>query len=117
MQYLLQYIALILKLTHTHKKKTPPIFYSKSSRKYLAIVLKYMEDGENKISFIKDVEIRDGKTDAIYSVLRVETEKMCWNEGLSRFGNNGASVKIGHSSADSVGVRIISVGAEPPQKF
>ena len=28
-----------------------------------------MEDGENRIYFIKDVEITDGKTDTIYSAL------------------------------------------------
>ena len=27
-----------------------------------------MEDGENRLSFIKDIKITDGKTDIIYSV-------------------------------------------------
>ena len=28
-----------------------------------------MEDGENRISFIKDVKINDGKVDTIYTIL------------------------------------------------
>ena len=34
-----------------------------------------MKDGENRISFIKDVEITDGKEDAVYSALSIEIEK------------------------------------------
>ena len=34
-----------------------------------------MEDDENRISFIKDLEIRSRKTDIIYSALSNEIEK------------------------------------------
>ena len=60
-----------------------------------------MEDGENKIAFIKDVEITDRKTDTMYSALRAETEEYTGVESLSRFGNDGASVIIWHRKAAS----------------
>ena len=50
-------------------------FLPKNNRKHLAIAEKYMEGGENKISFIKDVEIADGKSGTIYSALNAEVEK------------------------------------------
>ena len=59
------------------KKIHALIFYSKNKRKHLDIAVKYIEDGENTISFIKDVEITNGKADIIYSALRNENEK-CW---------------------------------------
>ena len=34
-----------------------------------------MEDGENRMSFVKDVEITDDKADTIYSALRNDIEK------------------------------------------
>ena len=43
-----------------------------------------MEDDENRIFFIKDVEITDGKTFTIYSVLRTETEKCAVIECLDQ---------------------------------
>ena len=48
-----------------------------------------MEDGKNRISFIKDVEIIDQKADTIYSALSNEIEKCCWDESLSGYGNDG----------------------------
>ena len=44
-------------------------FFSKNNRKHLAIAVKYMEGSKNRISFIKDVEITDGKFDTIYLAL------------------------------------------------
>ena len=44
-----------------------------------------MKDNENRISFIKDVEITDGKSDAMYSALYNEIEKCDGIESLSRF--------------------------------
>ena len=41
------------------------IFYSKNNRKHLAITVKYMKDGENRISFINNIEITDGKAHRI----------------------------------------------------
>ena len=37
------------------------IFYSRNIRKHLAIAVKCMKDGENRISFIEDVEITEWK--------------------------------------------------------
>ena len=56
-----------------------------------------MEEDENRISFIKDVEIKGGKTDTTYSALINETEK-CGGAG---FGTDGASVIIGHTKVES----------------
>ena len=53
-----------------------------------------MEDGENRTSFVNDIKITDGKTDIIYSALRVE--KCAGVEKLSWFRVDGASVIIGH---------------------
>ena len=71
------------------------IFYSKNNRKHLAVAVKYIKNCENRISFIKDVEITDGKADAIYSALSNKIEKCCGVENLSRFGSDGTSVIIG----------------------
>ena len=38
-----------------------------------------MEDGQNRIYFIEDVKIIDGKFDTIYSALSNEIEKMWWS--------------------------------------
>ena len=52
-----------------------------------------MEDGERRISFIKDVE----KTaDTIYSTLSNEIEKCNEVASLREFGSDGESVIIGH---------------------
>ena len=40
--------------------------------KHLAIAVKFMKDGENRITFIKDVEITDGKANTINSALSNE---------------------------------------------
>ena len=50
------------------------IFYSKNNRKHSTIAVKCIEDGENRISFIKNLEI-NGEADTIYSALSNETEK------------------------------------------
>ena len=43
------------------------IFYSKNNRKHLARKKwNYVKDGENRISFIKDIQIPDGKADKQY---------------------------------------------------
>ena len=55
-----------------------------------------MEDGKNRIFFIKDIEITDGKADTIYSALRNEIEKRGGIVSLSWFGSDEASVIIGH---------------------
>ena len=55
-----------------------------------------MKDGENRISFIKDVEITDRKADAIHSALNNEIEKCDGIENSSGFGSDRASVIIGH---------------------
>ena len=59
---------------------------------HLAIVVNYMKDGENRISFIKDVEATGKKADTIYSALSNEIEKCGEVECLSRFGSDGANV-------------------------
>ena len=51
-----------------------------------------MKDGENRISFIKDVEITYGKAGTIYSALSIEIVKCGGVEGLSKFGSDGAGV-------------------------
>ena len=53
-----------------------------------------MKDDKNRKSFIKDVEITDGKAYTIYSVLSNEIEKC----GEGRFGNDGANVTTGHKN-------------------
>ena len=45
--------------------------------------------GENRICFIKDVEITDGEADTIYSALNNKTEKDSGIESLSAFGSDG----------------------------
>ena len=55
-----------------------------------------MKDGENTISFIKDVEVTDGKSDTIYSALSNEIETSGRVASLSGFGSDWASVIIGH---------------------
>ena len=47
------------------------IFYNKNNRKHLEIAVKCMEDGKNRLSFIKDVEIKDRKSGIIYSALSI----------------------------------------------
>ena len=42
-----------------------------------------MEDGESRISFIKDVEIMDGKADTIYSAISNETNE-CRGVGFGK---------------------------------
>ena len=44
------------------------------------------------MSFIKDIEITDGKADAIYSSSNNEIKKC----GVVGFGNDGLSVATGH---------------------
>ena len=51
------------------QKKKENIFFEKKFRKHIYIAVKWMEDGENRISFIKDVKITDGEIDAMYSAL------------------------------------------------
>ena len=41
----------------------------------MAIVVKCMEDCENRISFIKDVEVTDVEANTIYSAFSSEIEK------------------------------------------
>ena len=53
-----------------------------------------MKDGENRISFIKDVEITGGKPYTMYSALRNEIKKCGGVENLSGFASDGASVMI-----------------------
>ena len=55
-----------------------------------------MEDFKNKISFIKEVEITDGKTDITYSALSSKVAKYGEVESLGRFGSDGMSVIIEH---------------------
>ena len=55
-----------------------------------------MEDGENRISFIKDIYITDRKDDTIYSALSNGIEKCSEIESLSRFGSGESNVIIGH---------------------
>ena len=62
----------------------------------LANAVKYIKDGENRISFIKHVEITDRKADTMYSALSNEIQKCGEAENLSGFGSDGASVMIGH---------------------
>ena len=68
------------------------IFCSNNNRKHLAIAVKYVEGGKNRISFIKDVEITDGKADTIYSALSNKIEKCGRVKSLRRFGCDGVSV-------------------------
>ena len=77
------------------------IFFSKNNRKCLAIALKCMRDGENRISFIKDVEVADGKADIIYSVLSNEIEKYGRVESMSGFGSDGPSIIMEHKKVAS----------------
>ena len=51
-----------------------------------------MEDGENRISFIKDVETTDGKADAIYSTISNKIAKCGGVENLSGFGSDGGQM-------------------------
>ena len=60
-----------------------------------------MKNSKNRISFIKDFEIKDGKIDTIYSVLHNKTEKCGRVESLCSFGSNGTNVIIGHKKAVS----------------
>ena len=68
------------------------IFYSKNNRKHLAIAVKCIKDGENRISFIKDVEITDGKGDIAYSALSNEIERYGGISSLRGPGSDGARV-------------------------
>ena len=77
------------------------ISYSKSNKKHLAIAIKYMEDDKNRVSFIKDVEITDGKHDTICSTLSNKIAKCGEVESLIRFGSDRASVIIGHKKVAS----------------
>ena len=60
-----------------------------------------MKNNKNRLSFIKDVEITEGKSDTIYSVLNNKIEKYDGVESLNWFGSNGTSVIIGHKKAVS----------------
>ena len=51
-----------------------------------------MEGSENRISFVKDIEITNGKADTINSALSNEIENCGGVESLSRLGNDKASV-------------------------
>ena len=74
-------------------------FHAKNNRKHSATAVKMYTISENKISFIKDIEITDEKTDTMYSALSNEIEKRGRVESLSRFGSDGAGVIIGHKVA------------------
>ena len=54
-----------------------------------------MEGDKDRISFIKDVEIKDGKADTTYSALSNKTAKCGGAKSLSEFGSNEASAIIG----------------------
>ena len=51
---------------------------------------------KTEISFIKDVEMIDGKADTTYSALSNEIEKYNGVESLIGFGSDGASVITEH---------------------
>ena len=51
-----------------------------------------MEDDENRIYFIKDVEIADGKTDITHAALSNEIEKCGGVKSLSRYGSDRESI-------------------------
>ena len=70
-------------------------FYSKNNKKF-SHCSKIYGNGENRMSFIKDVEIRDGKADTIHSALSNEIEK-CSGVG---FGSHGSSLIIVHEKID-----------------
>ena len=59
-----------------------------------------MEDGENRISFIKDVEITVGRDDQMYSALSNEIEKYGGIESPCGFGSD-ASVISGYKKIAS----------------
>ena len=84
------------------------IFYSKNNRKHLTIAVKYINDGENRISFIK----QEGEIiGTIYSVQSNEIE-ICV-ESLSLFESDGTNVVSGHKKVASklkrVNTKIISI--------
>ena len=51
-----------------------------------------MKDCENRIYFIEDFEITDGKVDTIYSTLSTEIERCDRFETLTRYGSDGGQV-------------------------
>ena len=65
---------------------------SKNNRKYLVIAVKYVEDSEIRISFIKDFEIIDVKADTMYWALSSEIKKCggVWFESDAASVNNWA---------------------------
>ena len=60
-----------------------------------------MKDDENRILFIKDVEITDGNADTKHLVLSTAIEKCGGIECLTWFGSDGASVIIEHKKVAS----------------
>ena len=67
------------------KKIYNSIFYSKNSRKYFAIAVKCVKNNENRISFIKDIEITDEKAYTIHLALNNKIEKHAAIESSSGF--------------------------------
>ena len=71
-----------------------------------------MKDSENRISFIKDIEITHEKAGIIYSALSNEIEKCGRVESLSRFGSDWVSVIL-----DIKKLPQNLKGIIPPQKY
>ena len=60
-----------------------------------------MEDGENRISFIKDIYITDRKDDTIYSALSNGIEKCGGVESLGGLGSDETRIITGHKKVAS----------------
>ena len=53
-----------------------------------------MEGGKNRILFVIDAEITDGKADTMYSALSNKIAKCGAVESLSGFGSDGVSQQV-----------------------
>ena len=75
------------------------ISYCEINSKHLGIAAKYMKAGENRILFIKDIEVTNRKAEmlSINLTLNNETGKCGGIISLSEFESDGVSAMIGHT--------------------
>lgn len=67
-----------------------------SARKHLAVVGKYIDDGQSKLAFLQDFQLPNGSADTIYSSIKSYLIKANLPQNkLTSFASDGPSVMVG----------------------
>lgn len=67
-----------------------------TNRKHMAVAVKYLKDGNPKISFVKDCHLNDGKSETIFSELVSVIDEYGGFDKISGFTSDGASAMVGN---------------------